>query len=33
MSNKKPVLLKFYDYKHMGDYVNLKEAINDLYDY
>ena len=33
MSNKKPVLLQFYDYKQMFDSVNLKEAINDLYDY
>ena len=33
MSNKKPISLQFYDYKQMFDSVNLKEAINDIYDY
>ena len=32
-SNNKPLSLQFYDYKQMFDSVNLKEAINDLYDY
>ena len=31
--NKKPISLQFYDYKQMFDSVNLKEAINDLFDY
>ena len=31
--NMKPVSLQFYDYKQMFDSVNLKEAINDLFDY
>ena len=31
--NMPPITLQFYDYKQMFDSVNLREAINDLYDY
>ena len=31
--NIKPISLQFYDYKQMFDSVNLKEAINDIFDY
>ena len=30
---KKPIVLQFYDYQQMFDSVNLKQAVNDLFDY
>ena len=30
--NNKPIVIQYYDYKQMFDSINLKEAINDIFD-
>ena len=30
-NNKTPVVLQIYDYQQMFDYINLQEALSDIY--